>query len=64
MAHILTPNLCYNYYHQIPEYQIVECMDGQGSTLPGTNMEIQKRPYKDYSPSKRGLYGFPCYPKP
>ena len=22
-------------------------------------METQKGPYKDYSPSKRGLYGFP-----
>ena len=29
-------------------------------TLPETNMETQKGPYKDYSPSKRGLYGFPC----
>ena len=26
-------------------------------TLPETNMETQKGPY---SPSKRGLYGFPC----
>ena len=23
-------------------------------------METQKGPYKDYSPSKRVLYGFPC----
>ena len=30
-------------------------------TLPETNMEAQKGPYKDYSPSKRGLYEFPCY---
>ena len=29
-------------------------------TLLETNMETQKGPYKDYSPSKRGLYGFPC----
>ena len=29
-------------------------------TLPETNMETQKRHQKDYSPSKRGLYGFPC----
>ena len=33
------------------------------STLPETNMETQKGtqkgPYQDYSPSKRGLYGFP-----
>ena len=29
-------------------------------TLPETNMETPKGPYKDYSPSKRGLYGFPC----
>ena len=29
-------------------------------TLPETNMETQKGPYKDYSPSRRGLYGFPC----
>ena len=29
-------------------------------TLPETNMETQKGPYKDHSPSKRGLYGFPC----
>ena len=31
-----------------------------GYTLPETNMETQKRPCKDYSPSKRGLHGFPC----
>ena len=31
-----------------------------GCTLPETNMDTQKGPYKDYSPSKRGLYGFPC----
>ena len=30
-----------------------------GDILPETNMETQKGPYKDYSPSKRGLYGFP-----
>ena len=29
-------------------------------TLPETNMEAQKGPSKDYSPAKRGLYGFPC----
>ena len=29
-------------------------------TLLETNMETQKGLYKDYSPSKRGLYGFPC----
>ena len=29
-------------------------------TLLGTNMETQKGPHKDYSPFKRGLYGFPC----
>ena len=29
-------------------------------TLLETNMETQKGPYKDYSPSKMGLYGFPC----
>ena len=29
-------------------------------TLPETNMETQQGPYKDYSPSKRVLYGFPC----
>ena len=29
--------------------------------LPETNMETQKGPpYNDYSPSKRGLIGFPC----
>ena len=28
------------------------------TTLPETNLETQKGPYKDYSPSKRGLYGF------
>ena len=27
-------------------------------TLPETNMETQKGPFKDYSPSKMGLYGF------
>ena len=27
-------------------------------TLPETNMEIQKGPYKDYSPLKRGYMGF------
>ena len=41
------------------------CSGGFGNslgcrTLPETNMETQKGPYKDYSPSKRGLYGFPC----
>ena len=29
-------------------------------TLPETIMETQKGLYKDYSPFKRGLYGFPC----
>ena len=29
-------------------------------TLPETNMETQKGPYKDYSPFKGGLHGFPC----
>ena len=29
-------------------------------TLLETNMETQKGLYKDYSPSKRGLYEFPC----
>ena len=29
-------------------------------TLPETNMETPKGPYKDYSPSKMGLYGLPC----
>ena len=29
-------------------------------TLPETNMETQKGPYKDYSPLKGGPYGFPC----
>ena len=29
-------------------------------TLPETNMETPKGPYKDCSPCKRGLYGFPC----
>ena len=33
---------------------------GGGTTLPETNMETQKGSYKDYSPSKRVLYGFPC----
>ena len=28
-------------------------------TLPRTNMETQKGLYKDYSPFKGGLYGFP-----
>ena len=32
----------------------------RGVTLLETNMETQKGPYKDYSPSKMGLYGFPC----
>ena len=32
----------------------------QTMTLPETNMETQKGPCKDYSPSTRGLYGFPC----
>ena len=30
------------------------------ATLLVTNMETQKGPYKDYSPFKGGLYGFPC----
>ena len=29
-------------------------------TLLETDMETTKGTYKDYSPSKRGLYGFPC----
>ena len=29
------------------------------STLPETSMETSKRPYKDHSPFKGGLYGFP-----
>ena len=29
-------------------------------TLPETNMETQKGPDKDYSPSKMGLYGLAC----
>ena len=29
-------------------------------TLLETNMETQKGLYKDYSPYKNGLYGFPC----
>ena len=29
-------------------------------TLPETKMETPKGSYKDYSPSKIGLYGFPC----
>ena len=33
---------------------------GLGCTLPETNMETQKGPYEDSSPSKKGLYGFPC----
>ena len=28
--------------------------------LPEINMETPKGPYKDHSPFKRGLYGFPC----
>ena len=28
----------------------------ENSTLPETNVETPKGPYKDYSPSKRGLY--------
>ena len=35
-------------------------LGGIENTLLETNMETQKGPYKDYSPSKRGLYGFPC----
>ena len=35
-------------------YKPVSC------TLPETNMETQKGPYKDYSPFEGGLYGFPC----
>ena len=31
-----------------------------GVTLPETNMETPKGPNKDYSPSKKGLDGFPC----
>ena len=35
-------------------------MSKSGDTLPATNMETQKGPDKDYSPSKRVLHGFPC----
>ena len=38
----------------------IEGMDYRDYTLPETNMETQKGPYKEYSPSKRRLYGFPC----
>ena len=31
-----------------------------GITLPETNMETPKGSQKEYSPSKGGLYGFPC----
>ena len=30
----------------------------EGTTLPETNMETQKRVCKDYSPFKRGYLGF------
>ena len=36
------------------------CLSAVGFTLPETNMETQEGPYEDYSPSKRGLYGFAC----
>ena len=40
----------------------VEALGSGGlSTLPETNMATQKGPYKDYSPTKRGLYGFPFW---
>ena len=29
-------------------------------SLPESNMETQKGPFKDSSPLKMGLYGFPC----
>ena len=29
-------------------------------TLPETNMETQKEPYKEYIPPTKELYGFPC----
>ena len=36
------------------------CMEwSQNISPPQTNMETQKGPYKAYSPSKLGLYGFP-----
>ena len=37
----------------IPGFEVI--------TLAETNMETQNGPYKDYSPSKRGLHRFPCY---
>ena len=38
--------------HEGPKVTIV--------TLPETNMETQKGPYKDYVPFKGELSGFPC----
>ena len=74
--HILTQNLYHNnFYYPKPKYPIIGYLDRLGRpvlddkavvdvtlvcTLPETNIETQKGSYKDYSPFKGGLYGFPC----
>ena len=40
--------------------KVVEAYAWEYVTLPETNMEAQNGPYKDYSPFKGRLYGFPC----
>ena len=35
-------------------------VEAEINTLPETELETQKGHYKDYSPFKGGLYGFPC----
>ena len=46
--------------YSYPTYKPAESPKMVALTLLETNMETQKGPYKDYSPSKMGLYGFPC----
>ena len=69
------PIIHYSHYYRVggpPEHKDVDPQSfAKGSkteelqtahyiTLPETNMETHKGPCKDYSPSTRGLYGFPC----
>ena len=44
---------------KFPDWGAKVCRS-ENYTLLETNMETQKGTCEDYSPSKLGLYGFPC----
>ena len=62
VGEIASGSHCYCMLRSLRATRKNTCSSGSaiGFTLPETNMETQKGPYKDYSSSKRGLYGFPC----